>query len=164
MCRTQLAATAYPGDTQIQVTEEVNWPIGAKILIATTDVESSKTSHSETATVAGFGANRKTIHINDIRVCWEYFGSGLPTSCTHKDKLSFIHLGEKKTFAGKEVAFRAEVGLFTRNIVIEGDYDETLCPFNLEAYTDRVQMKVAEDGMTCALVLTIYLDSSCSAF
>ena len=141
-----MAATAYPGDTQIQVLEEVNWPVGSKIVIATTDMESSKTSHSETATVAWLGDNRKTVGINDIRVCPNYFASGLPTNCTHKDELSFVHLGETKTFANKEVEFRAEVGLLTRNIVIEGDYDETLCPFSYES-SDSVQMKVAEDGM-----------------
>ncbi len=149
MCRTQLAATAYPGDTQIQVLQEVNWPIGAKILIATTDMETSKTSHSETATVTWVSESRTTINISDIRVCPNYFSSGLPTNCTHKDELSFVHLGETKTFASKTVAFRAEVGLLTRNIVIEGDYDETLCPFSYEA-DDSVQMKVAEDGrLTC---------------
>ena len=115
-----MAKTAHPGDKQIQVMEKVNWPIGAKILIATTDVESSKTSHSETATVSEISDDGKTVSINDIRVCFAYFGSGLPTNCTHKDELSFVHLGEKRTFAGKEVALRAEVGLFTRNIVIGG--------------------------------------------
>ena len=146
LCRTQLSATAYPGDTQIQVMEAVNWPIGAKILVATTDMESSKTSHSETATVKWLSSDRKTVGIHDIRVCPNYFSSGLPTNCTHKDDLSFVHLGESKTFAGKIISFRAEVGLLTRNIVIEGDYDETLCPFSYEA-SDSVQMKVAEDGM-----------------
>jgi hypothetical protein len=143
--RTQLAATAHPGDTAIQVLEAVNWPIGAKILIATTDMESSKTSHSETATVAWLSEDNKGVGLHDIRVCPNYFSSGLPTNCTHKNELSFVHLGENKTFAGKEVHFRAEVGLLTRNIVIEGDYDETLCPFSYEA-SDSVQMKVAEDG------------------
>lgn len=135
---TSLSATAHPGESQISVMDAVEWPVGAKIVIATTDFESPSSSHSEVATVASVSGDGRTIQLSDIRVCHTYSNNGLPLICKRSDALSYPHLGEAATFDGRELAFRAEVGLLTRNIVIEGDYDETLCPL----------AELADDGIT----------------
>ena len=44
---TELSKTAVPGDQSISVIEAVSWPIGSKIVIATTNFESAMSSHSE---------------------------------------------------------------------------------------------------------------------
>ena len=135
---TQLAATAMPGDTEITVQEAVAWPIDSKIVIATTDFESPWSSHTEIATVAAVLDNGKRLQLKDIRVCPEFGFSGNPTKCRQSSNLSYPHLGEEKTFDGIPVQFRAEVALLSRNIVIEGDHDEALCPM----------AETADDGVT----------------
>ena len=67
-----------------------------------------------------------------------HFHSGQPMDCTLKDSLSFPHVGETRMVEGQELHFRAEVGLLSRNIVIQGDHDETLCP----------NADLADDGLT----------------
>ncbi len=44
---TELAKTSLPGDNSITLVEPVSWPIGSKIVIATTNFESIISSHSE---------------------------------------------------------------------------------------------------------------------
>lgn len=51
---TDIACHVNPGDTSIKLLQAVTWPIGSKIVIATTDFESPQSSHSEVA--------RSTIH------------------------------------------------------------------------------------------------------
>jgi hypothetical protein len=135
---TQLSATAMPGDSEITLQEPVAWPVDSKIVIATTDFESPYSSHSEVATVAALLDNGRRVQLKQIRVCSQYSMSGLPKMCTLSDTLKYPHLGEEKTFDGRVIAFRAEVALLSRNIVIEGDYDETLCPM----------ADTADDGIT----------------
>ena len=118
--------------------DAVTWQVGAKIVIATTDFESPSSSHSEVATIAGVSGDGKTIDLTDIRVCHTYSNNGLPLICKHSNALSYPHLGQTAIFDGRELEFRAEVGLLTRNIVIEGDYDQTLCPL----------AELADDGIT----------------
>jgi hypothetical protein len=57
-----------------------------------------------------------------------------------KSALSWPHLGERLAFDGglKVVELRAEVGLLSRNIVIQGDSDGILCP----------EPELADDGVT----------------
>ena len=135
---TLLSQTALPGATQIEVKDAVRWPIGGKIVIATTDFESPSSSHSEVATIKNISPDGKTIELTDIRVCHIYTNNGLPLVCDQLDSLKYPHLGEIATYAGRELEFRAEVGLLSRNIVIEGDYDATLCPL----------AELADDGLT----------------
>ena len=135
---TQLAATALPGDSEIRLQDSVNWPLGSRIVIATTDFESPKSSHTEIASVAEVLDDGKRVRLTDIRVCPEYDFSGLPKTCHERSELSYPHLGEDAIFDGRRLSFRAEVGLLSRNIVIEGDHDETLCPLP----------DMADDGVT----------------
>jgi len=122
---TELAATVMPGATEIMLQEAVSWPVNSKIVIATTDFESPKSSHSEVATVAAVLDGGKRVQLKDIQVCPEYGFSGLPMNCVKSSALSFPHLGEVKVFDGRPVAFRAEVGLLSRNIVIQGTGSQT---------------------------------------
>ena len=78
------------------------------------------------------------VQLKDIRVCPEYGFSGLPEKCTHSENITFPHLGETAVFDGKRIPFRAEVSLLSRNIVIQGDHDESLCPM----------ADTADDGVT----------------
>ena len=135
---TQLAATAVPGATEIILQDPVSWPVNSKIVIATTDFESPISSHSEVATVAGVVDDGKRVQLKDIRVCSQYALNGLPFDCTHSQALKYTHLGEVKVFDGHAVPFRAEVGLLSRNIVIQGDHDDVLCPL----------ADIADDGIT----------------
>jgi len=86
---TELAATAMPDDTEILLQEAVAWPVDSKIVIATTDFESPKSSHSEVATVAAVLDGGKRVQLKDIRVCSEYGFSGLPKKCVESSALSF---------------------------------------------------------------------------
>lgn len=135
---TQLAETVLPGESEIMLQDAVKWPVDSKIVIATTDFESPLSSHSEVATVAAVLDDGKRVQLKDIRVCPEYGFSGLPKKCTQSDSLTFPHLGETALFDGKRIPFRAEVSLLSRNIVIQGDHDESLCPL----------ADTADDGVT----------------
>ena len=135
---TQLAATVLPGASEIMLQDAVTWPVDSKIVIATTDFESPRSSHSEVATVARVFDNGKRVQLKDIRVCPEYGFSGLPEKCTQSDNITFPHLGEIAVFDGKSIPFRAEVSLLSRNIVIQGDHDDSLCPL----------ADTADDGVT----------------
>jgi hypothetical protein len=137
---TRLNATVYPGGSRILVVDPVDWDIGSKIVIATTDFESPLSSHSEVAAVKAVSDGGLTLDLTDIRVCSTYTDSGSPTDCVLKSTLSWPHLGERIVFNGSQrvVEFRAEVGLLSRNIIIQGDSDGILCP----------QPDLADDGVT----------------
>ncbi|KAJ1475672.1 hypothetical protein T484DRAFT_1827474 [Baffinella frigidus] len=137
---TTLAETAMPGATSIKLMQPVEWPVGSKIAIATTDFESPHSSHTEVAQVESITESGTRVNLRDTRVCHEYSNSGLPKTCKHTSDgaLTYPHLGEELVLGGRTVAFRAEVGLLSRNIVVEGDYDARLCPL----------ADLADDGVT----------------
>jgi hypothetical protein len=135
---TTLGASVYPGSNEIRLSEPVDWTVGSKIVIATTDYESPLSSHSEVATIADVLDNGFRLLLRDIGVCSTYTESGAPTDCTRSDVLKWPHLGEGRWFGDQYLEFRAEVGLLTRNIVFEGDSDGILCP----------NADIADDGIT----------------
>ena len=135
---TELGETVYPGSNAIRLKEPVDWKVGFKIVIATTDFESPLSSHSEVSTIAGILEGGTLLQLKDIGVCSQYSESGIPKDCTRSDTLKWPHLGEGRWFDGKYVEYRAEVGLLTRNIVIQGDHDDILCP----------SVELADDGVT----------------
>jgi hypothetical protein len=135
---TLLKETVYPGANMIRLVDSVNWPVGSKVVIATTDFESPRSSHSEVATIAEVFENGQALRLHEIRVCSSYTDSGAPTNCSLRDSLTWPHLGEIRYFDGRLLEFRAEVALLSRNIVVQGDSDDTLCP----------NADVAEDGET----------------
>jgi cell migration-inducing and hyaluronan-binding protein len=93
---TRLAATAPAGAAQLQLESAPDWRPGDKLVVASTDFDPAR---AEVVTVAS--RNGSLIQL--------------------AQPLAFGHYGELQTIAGKTVDERAEVGLLTRNIVIQGD-------------------------------------------
>ena len=93
---TRLAATAPAGATQLQLEGAPDWRAGDKLVVASTDFEPGR---AEVVTVASRSGSLVQL----------------------AQPLGFAHYGELQTIAGKTVDERAEVGLLTRNIVIQGD-------------------------------------------
>lgn len=100
---TQLNATANAGSTSITIKESVNWQVGDRIVIASTDFDMNK---AEERTITAVSSDQKTFTLNQ----------GL----THK------HFGQLQSYSSINgeswsVDERAEVGLLSRNLIIEGD-------------------------------------------
>jgi hypothetical protein len=93
---TRLSASAPAGATTLALETAPDWRPGDKLVLASSDFEPT---HAELVTVA------------DV--------SG--PSVTLAQPLAFAHYGELQTIEGRAVDERAEVGLLTRNILIQGD-------------------------------------------
>lgn len=93
---TRLASTAPSGSTQLTLMAAPKWRAGDKLVVASTDFDPTR---AEVATVVDMSG----------------------TTVTIAQPLLYSHYGELQTFAGKTVDERAEVGLLTRNVVIQGD-------------------------------------------
>ncbi|XP_012942613.1 fibrocystin-L [Aplysia californica] len=106
---TRLAATAAAGATTITLEQEVDWQAGDEIVIATTGHRHSQ-KESEV----------RTIHSV----------SGYDVILT--EALEYEHLGIDGTFGSHTVQFRAEVGHFTRNVMVRG-YRNTEFDTQIEA-------------------------------
>ena len=93
----KLAATANPGDTSLELVEEVTWPADSEIVISSTSWEYRETERLEVASVSG-------------------------TTVTLKSGLKHKHLSSSNTLTGQTFSFsqQAEVGLLTRNVKIVG--------------------------------------------
>ncbi|XP_072018328.1 fibrocystin-L-like [Amphiura filiformis] len=104
---THLATTVYPDNgTRITVMDDADWEVGDEIVVATTSFE---TWHTETFKIEEV-VNVRTFVLN----------------ATFKHK----HIAEEYTVSDGNVSrtytMRAEVGLLTRNIKIEGGYYKNL--------------------------------------
>ncbi|MEM8861600.1 MAG: G8 domain-containing protein, partial [Chloroflexota bacterium] len=95
---TQLAETANPGDTQLVLADAVNWEVGDEIAIAPSGYDP-------------YAGERVTITAVD----------GTTVSIT--PPLNNPHVAIIETHGGKTLDMRAEVGLLTRNIVIQAPED-----------------------------------------
>jgi len=107
---TYLGATSLPGSNQITLIEPVVWPVGSKIVIATTGDKFSP-GESEVKTVVSKSSNNRTLTLDT--------------------SLKFKHLSEKRTVGTQkpyDIYLRAEVGLLSRNVVIQGHNDESWAP------------------------------------
>ena len=93
---TRLAATAPAGATQLLLASSPEWRAGDKLVVASTDFDPNR---AEVVTVASRSGAVVTL----------------------AQPLAHAHYGELQTMAGRTVDERAEVGLLTRNIVIQGD-------------------------------------------
>ncbi|MCS7194309.1 MAG: hypothetical protein NZ849_05260 [Meiothermus sp.] len=93
---TKLAETAPAGSTQIRLVEPVDWRVGEEIVIASTALDPYQAEVRTIRAVQG-------------------------TQITLDRPLTYGHFGELQTFAGRVLDERAEVGLLSRNIVIQGD-------------------------------------------
>ena len=96
----KLAKTVQPGDTTIELTDEVAWAAGDKVVISATDYESLETEKRVIASVSG-----KILTVTEA--------------------LEFSHLSVEESLGSKSYKFRAEVGLLSRNVKIIGaEYDD----------------------------------------
>ncbi len=93
---TRLAATAPAGATQLVLESAPDWRAGDKLVVASTDFDPNR---AEVVTVTGRSGPMVML----------------------AQPLAFAHYGELQTIAGHTVDERAEVGLLTRNILIQGD-------------------------------------------
>lgn len=93
---TKLAATAPAGSTQIVLSSPVDWRVGERIVIASTALDPHQ---AETRTIRAISGNTLTLD----------------------RALDYGHFGQIQTFEGRVLDQRAEVGLLSRNIVIQGD-------------------------------------------
>jgi cell migration-inducing and hyaluronan-binding protein len=93
---TRLASSAPAGGTQLELVAAMPWRAGDKVVVASSDFDPRHAEVMTIATVAG-------------------------RSVTLEQPLAYAHYGELQTIAGRTLDERAEVGLLTRNIVIQGD-------------------------------------------
>ncbi|MCL4864744.1 MAG: hypothetical protein KJZ47_02545 [Gemmatimonadales bacterium] len=93
---TTLDASAAVGATQITLAKATNWRVGDRIAIASTDFNPLWADDAVITAVSG-------------------------RNLTLATPLKYAHWGTVQTISGKTVDERAEVGLLTRNIVIQGD-------------------------------------------
>jgi hypothetical protein len=101
---TYLAATATVQSTQIQLIDAVQWPIGGKVVIATTGDKFSQ-GESEVRTIVAVSVDGKTLTLDS--------------------PLSYEHLSVKRTSGGVDIYIRAEVGLLSRNVVFNAINDNS---------------------------------------
>ena len=93
---TQLAATASAGATTLNLSQPMNWHVGDRIVISSTDYDPGQAEEAVITAAA-------------------------PTVVGLQMPLMHSHWGLLQTIAGREVDERAQVGLLTRNVTIEGD-------------------------------------------
>jgi cell migration-inducing and hyaluronan-binding protein len=93
---TKLTATAGAGANQLTVAGPIDWEIGDRIVIASTDFDPLQAEEGILTAVQG-------------------------SLMTLQAGLRWAHWGQSQMYAGKAVDERAEVGLLSRNIVIQGD-------------------------------------------
>jgi hypothetical protein len=93
---TQLNASTPANATQITLARDVDWRVGERIVIASSALDPNQ---AETRTITA--VDGKTVTLNQA--------------------LEFAHFGQLQTFEGKTLDERAEVGLLSRNIVVQGD-------------------------------------------
>jgi cell surface hyaluronidase len=92
---TKLGVTANKGDRTLTLAKTVDWQPGDSIVIASTDFAYEQAETFKIQSIAG-------------------------TTVTLDKPLQYMHYGGVQTYNGKRVDQRAEVGLLSRNIVIQG--------------------------------------------
>ena len=100
----RIAATAAAGTTQLVLDRAMPWRPGDRLAIASTDLDPLQAEEVVIASVSG-------------------------TTVVLQTALKFTHWGVMQSFAGKPLDERAEVGLLSRNIVIQGDAGSLVSQF-----------------------------------
>ena len=95
---TRLGLTAVAGADTITLLVPVDWAVGSAIVVASTSHESTE---AEETTVLGVEAGGTRLRL--------------------ASPLRFEHMGETVEIAGHSIEMRAEVGLLSRNVVVQGD-------------------------------------------
>lgn len=94
---TRLAATAEAGDRSLILAEYVDWNVGDEIVVTSTTVEPQQT---EKFIITGISQNGKNLTLGSA--------------------LQYKHIAETHTAGNWSYTLAAEVGLLTRNLVVEG--------------------------------------------
>ena len=129
---TMLNATSFNGSTALSLIKPVDWEVGSDIVIASTDFEKE---HAEQVTITSLSADGHHI--------------------TFAPALKWTHLGETRLIAGHPFEYRAEVGLLSRNIVVQGDECSHTCS------TAAIGAGVG-DGLTTSVISEVSsTDCSC---
>lgn len=132
---TTLASTAAASSSTIVLKDAVTWKAGDQVVIATTSHRHSQ-RENEFRTIQSVGGDQKTI--------------------TLTQPLTYEHLGVSETFDGTQVEFRAEVGMVTRNIKIQGASDSQwvekieACPDGFDT-GNILQMPYPYDDIVCTI-------------
>lgn len=102
----KLNATAAQGANRITLLDPVDWQVGESIVVASTDLEPSR---AEQRKITAVSSDKLSVSLDS--------------------PLDYAHYGELQTFGGKTLDERAEVGLLSRNIVIQSSADSTAGQF-----------------------------------
>ena len=92
---TRLAGTVAPGTTTITLSQDVDWRVGDRVVIAPSGFDPQQAEDRRITAVTG-----RTLTLDQA--------------------LRYSHYGEIQQIAGRAVDERAEVGLLSRNITIQG--------------------------------------------
>ena len=101
---TKLAKTANAGDNYFVTAEKVDFAPGELLVLPGTEIP------SDIFSAEGFGIDQVTVLENV---------DGFTIYVT--EPLKFTHRAEIVTIEGREIDLRGEVGLLTRNIIVQGD-------------------------------------------
>lgn len=96
---TYLAATASSGSSQITLRQVVDWPVGSRIVIATTGDYLSQ-GQTEIRSITAISNDGLTLTLNT--------------------PLTYTHSGVTQSIGPTTIEVRAEVGLLSHNIVFQG--------------------------------------------
>ncbi|MEZ6070093.1 MAG: G8 domain-containing protein [Pirellulales bacterium] len=105
---TQLGATATAGSNTVTLKSAVNWEVGDEIVIASTTFDMNE---AEPRRIVAISADHATFTLD------------APLAYTHFGQLQEYDDGKGTTYVLDE---RAEVGLLTRNIKVQGDADSAV--------------------------------------
>ena len=97
---TRLDATAAVGDTHLTLSEEVGWAVGDRIAIASSDFDMN---HAEEVVITAVDSDLMGVEFTPALV--------------------YSHYGEIETYGGRTMDMRTEVGLLSRNVIVQGDWD-----------------------------------------
>jgi cell surface hyaluronidase len=93
---TQLAQTAEKGSSTLTLDSAPNWRPGDRIVVASTDYWADQSEEVVVKSLSG-------------------------STVTLESALRYQHWGSSQSYAGQTVDERAEVGLLSRNVVVEGE-------------------------------------------
>ena len=96
---TKLGETAVAGATTLRLQQAVDWAPGSEIVVAPTSWDRAE---AETLVIASVQDDGRELLLE-------------------APGLRFDHLGETRTFGGRAVELRAEVGLLSHSVVLQGD-------------------------------------------
>jgi len=97
---TLLEDTINEGSLTLTVMDAVDWQVGEKIVVASTDYDMNQ---AEVKTIVSVSGDKKTITVDS--------------------KFKFLHYSSDETYGDSVFPMRCEVGLLTRNVVIRGSED-----------------------------------------